>query len=226
MKDISPVAERTGGGETMKLIGQYDSPFVRRVAVALKLYGLDYEHLPWSTFGDADRIAAYNPLIRVPTLVLDDGTVLVDSAAILDMLDQQAGPERALLPAAGPMRRDALRVAAFAAGVADKAVSLLYERVLREQKMELWMERCQNQVGGTLNLLERERAATTTPWWFGDRLNHADIMVGTMLTFVCEALPGAFQMTAWPALAAHSKRCEALEAFQVIYQPYRLVTPD
>jgi glutathione S-transferase len=51
----------------MMLIGQYDSPFVRRVAIALKTYGLAYEHKPWSTFGDADQVAKFNPLRRVPT---------------------------------------------------------------------------------------------------------------------------------------------------------------
>jgi len=211
---------------TLKLIGQYDSPFVRRVAVTLRRYGLTYEHLPWSTFGDAEKIAAYNPLIRVPTLVLDDGTVLVDSAAILDTLDAVVGPERAMIAANGPERQATLRVAAFAAGVADKAVSLLYERVLRDQKLALWEERCRSQVSATLELLEPERAAVPSPWWFGDAPSHADIMVGTMLTFVREALPGVFDMAAWPALAAHSDRCEALEPFRVIYQPYRLVTPD
>ena len=57
----------------MILIGQYDSPFVRRTAIAMRLYGLGYEHRPWSTFGDAEKIRPYNPLLRVPTLVLDDG---------------------------------------------------------------------------------------------------------------------------------------------------------
>src|SRR5215210_771936 len=74
------------------LIGQYDSPFVRRVGIALRLYGHAYEHRPWSTFGDADRIAVLNPLQRVPTLVLDDGEVLIESGAILDHLDELAGP--------------------------------------------------------------------------------------------------------------------------------------
>lgn len=60
----------------MFLIGQYHSPFVRRVAIALRLYGLSFEHRPWSAFGDADRIAPFNPLRRVPTLVLDGGEVL------------------------------------------------------------------------------------------------------------------------------------------------------
>ena len=72
----------------MILIGQYNSPFVRRVAIALRLYGIAYEHRPWSTFGDAERIAPFNPLRRVPTLVLDDGEALIESGAILDYLDE------------------------------------------------------------------------------------------------------------------------------------------
>ncbi|MFC7543301.1 glutathione S-transferase N-terminal domain-containing protein [Siccirubricoccus deserti] len=93
----------------MILIGQYDSPFVRRIAIAMRLYDLPYKHLPWSTFGDADRLAAHNPLRRVPTLILDDGDALIDSVAILDHLDEVVGPERALMPVAGPARRAMLR---------------------------------------------------------------------------------------------------------------------
>ncbi len=74
----------------MLLIGQYDSPFVRRVAIAMRLYGIAYEHRPWSTFGDAETIAPYNPLRRVPTLVLDNGETLIESMAILDYVDELA----------------------------------------------------------------------------------------------------------------------------------------
>ncbi len=84
----------------MILIGQYDSPFVRRVAIALHVYGIGYEHRPWSTFGEADKIAPYNPLRRVPTLVLDDGETLIESGAILDYLDECVGPARAMIAAA------------------------------------------------------------------------------------------------------------------------------
>ena len=66
----------------MILIGQYDSPFVRRVAVTLRLYGVPYEHRPWSVWGNADDIARVNPLRRVPTLLLDDGNALVETFAI------------------------------------------------------------------------------------------------------------------------------------------------
>src|SRR6266581_5932234 len=113
----------------MILIGQYDSPFVRRVAIALDLYGLAFEHRPWSTFSDGDKIAVFNPLRRVPTLVPDDGEPLIDSFVILDWLDEQVGSERALIAADGQARRAALQVCALATGLADKAVSLLYERI-------------------------------------------------------------------------------------------------
>ena len=58
-----------------------------------------FEHRPWSTFGDADKIAPYNPLRRVPTLVLDSGEALIESAVILDYLDDLVGPEKAMMRA-------------------------------------------------------------------------------------------------------------------------------
>jgi len=90
----------------MILIGQYDSPFVRRVGIALGTYGLAFEHRPWSVWGDAEKIAAHNPLRRVPTLLLDDGTALVETFAILDTIDELVPAQRALLPRSGPARRD------------------------------------------------------------------------------------------------------------------------
>src|SRR5262249_53352838 len=116
----------------MFLIGQYDSPFVRRVAIAMRLYGIAFEHRPWSTFGEGDKIAPYNPLRRVPTLVLDDGEALIDSAAILDHLDEIARDQQqvvgeAMLPSRGEARRRQLRLCALATGLGDKSVSLVYE---------------------------------------------------------------------------------------------------
>src|ERR1700761_6112015 len=98
----------------MFLIGQYDAPFVRRVGIAMRFYGIKFQHKPWSTFGDAELIAPYNPLRRVPTLVLDDGAALIDSTMILDWLDESVGPERAMLPAKGIERRHQLRICALA----------------------------------------------------------------------------------------------------------------
>ena len=203
----------------MILIGQYDSPFVRRVGIALRLYALPFEHQPWSTFGDADKIAPYNPLRRVPTLVLDGGESLIESTAILDYLDELVGPERALIAARGAERRHGLKICALAAGLADKGVSLLYERVLRKDQSKIWVERCESQIGGVLEVLEKERAGIASPYWFGERIGHSDIAVACVLRFTSEAHSVLFDDTRYPALAAHAARCEVLSSFREIVQP-------
>jgi glutathione S-transferase len=209
----------------MQLIGQYDSPFVRRVAIALDLYGMAFEQQPWSVFRDADRLAAINPLIRVPTLVMDDGAVFTDSAAILAVLDDMVGPEKALIAATGPDRREAFRLMAMASGAADKAVSLVYEANLRESQLASWVERCRAQVAGAFDLLEAARARRKDMWLFGDDIGHADIILGTVTGFVGQALGDVFPLSNWPALAAHSARCEALAPFKAYRQDFRIAAP-
>jgi glutathione S-transferase len=210
----------------MILIGQYDSPFVRRVAVAMRLYGLAYEHRPWSVFGDAERIAEFNPLRRVPTLLLDDGEALFESSAILDYLDELAGRERALIAPKGAERRQALRVCALATGLADKAVSLVYERVVHRRVTPAWMNRCHEQIGGVLSVLEADRAERKAAWWFGDRIGHADIAVGCVLRFVREALPESYSPNGWPRLSAHASACEAMAEFAAAVQPFHVTPPQ
>ena len=202
----------------MILIGQYDSPFVRRVGIALHLYDIAYEHRPWSTFGDAGRIAPFNPLRRVPTLVLDDGEVVIESGAILDHLDQAVGATQALMADRGARRRRELKLCALGSGLADKAVALIYERVLHEQTSAVWTERCRTQIAGVLDALEADRPGT--PYWFGDTIGHPDIMVACALRFLMDAHPGLFAPAAWPALAAHAARCEALPVFQTVAQAF------
>jgi glutathione S-transferase len=199
----------------MILIGQFDSPFVRRVAIAMRLYGHDFEHRPWSVFGDGAKIARFNPLMRVPTLVMDDGEVLIESSAILDALDQMAGPENAMNPASGEDRRHALKVCSLATGLNDKAVSMVYESLIHKRATPAWIERCLSQIAGV------SRTRRKTEWWFGDCIGHADIAVGCSLRFLGDAHAGLFDLSeGWPLLAAHAAKCEALEVFQEIQQPF------
>jgi glutathione S-transferase len=204
----------------MILIGQYDSPFVRRVAIAMRLYGIVYEHRPWSTFGDADRIAPFNPLRRVPTLLLDNGESLIESGAILDYLDELVGPSRAMIAESGEARRSALKVCALGTGLADKAVSLVYERILHQATSEEWIARCRTQICDVFAALEASRSGSATQFWFGDAIGHADTTVACALRFTREAHPGLFEEQRWPALANHATTCEAMEAFQAIVQPF------
>ncbi len=204
----------------MILIGQYDSPFVRRVGIALTLYGLPFSHRPWSAFSDADKLRPYNPLTRVPALVLDTGETLIESHAILDYLDSLVPVEHALFPREEPARHQALKVAALATGLGDKAVSLFYERRMHKEVSEAFVNRCRAQIGAVLDVLEVDRASRTTDYWFGDKIGHADIVVATVLGFVGEAHPGLVSLGDFPKLDAHAQRLEALPVFQAIKQPF------
>ena len=204
----------------MILIGQYDSSFVRRVGIALTLYELPFQHRPWSVFGDADRIRPYNPLTRVPTLVLDDGEALVDSHTIIDHVDSLVPTERRMFPVAGPARRQAMRIAALAPGLAEKAVSLFYELRLHRQVSELWAARCRSQIAATLGVLEADRAARPGDFWFGAAIGHADIAVAASIRHLRDAHPDLVAMEAFPALRAHCARLEAMPVFVAVSQPF------
>ena len=195
----------------------FDSPYVRRVAVSMNLCGIAFEHAPWSVGAEFERIRKYNPLVRVPTLVLDSGEVLLESAALLDYLDELVGPQRALLPSAGRERRSALKLMALASGAADKGRDQIYERAFRpaDKRHDPWLARCRTQMHGALGELERhasERGAGR--WLIGERLTHADITLACAFTFLCDALNANQNGLTYPALGALAQRCEALPEFQ------------
>ncbi|MGE0113654.1 MAG: glutathione S-transferase family protein [Steroidobacteraceae bacterium] len=199
----------------MMLIGMFDSPFVRRVAISMQLLQLPFEHANWSVGRDFDRIRQYNPLGRVPTLVLDDGEALLESSAILDYLDEQAGAERALLPQSGSQRRDALRLMAMATGAAEKGVLQVYERAFRppEKWHQPWLDRCATQVQGALNELEHACMARGVGEWLLDtRMSQADITLACAFTFLTDAT--SLNPAPYPAVQALAARCEALSVFQ------------
>jgi glutathione S-transferase len=210
----------------MKLIGQFDSPFVRRVGIALRFYAMPFEHLPWSVFRDAELIARYNPLRRVPTLVLDDGRVLTETLVCLDFLDDRVATdhghssERLLLTRSGALRSEGLRLSALAGGAADKAVSLAYEREVRESQSKSWVERCTKQVRECLDRLESERALRKSKFLLGERISHADIAMACLYTFVTSAHPGFVTPEQLPALFAHAERCESMSEFSSVFQPF------
>src|SRR6201996_169702 len=141
----------------MILVGQYDSPYTRRVAISMMVLGIPYEHDTRSVFGDFDSMRTTNPLGRIPSLILGSGEVLIDSAAILDHLDEMVGPSRALLPASGKARRQALQRIALANGIVDKiGGGVNYETLIRpaQYRWPEWIERCTTQGLGGLAALE------------------------------------------------------------------------
>jgi glutathione S-transferase len=113
-----------------------------------------------------------------------------------------------------------LKVAALATGLADKAVSLFYEKNFHRETSDVWIARCRLQMSSVLKVLDADRAARTSPYWFGADLSHADIAVAVALRFVQDAHAGVIELNEFPALTAHLKRCEALPVFQTISQPF------
>lgn len=204
----------------MQLVGQFDSPFVRRVGIALEWYGLSFSHLPLSVFGDADELSRYNPLRRVPTLVLDDGTCVVDSFVCLETLDEFVADARGanwgrlLAPRSGQSRLEILRLCGLASGAADKVVSLVYEERVREQRSQRWTERCTTQVLDALQVLERDHAPNP------QGLTHADIAITCLITFMGQAQPDLLGLANTPGLLALQNRCESLPEFRRVSAPF------
>jgi glutathione S-transferase len=204
----------------MILVGQYDSPYVRRVAISLRVLGFEYEHDTRSVFADFDAMREVNPLGRIPALVLECGEVLIDSAAILDWLDQTVGPERALVPPAGAGRRRALRRIALATGAIDKVGAAAYEQMIRPSALRWpeWIERCRTQGAGAIAALAAE------PWPSGGDLDQAEITTACMIRYVRMADPELLPPGRHPTLDALSARCEALPEFQATW-PADYVVP-
>jgi len=193
----------------MILVGQYDSPFVRRVAVTLHHYGLPFTRNTISVFSDAVEMTRFNPLGRIPSLVLDDHETLIDSAAILDHLDETVGP-RALVPRSGPERRHVLRIMAVACGTVDKAgLGIVYERHFHtpEAVNQGWIARCKGQIAGALGWLEQHLEGD----WFIGRFSQADITTGCLMGYLHLRLPEV--LGDFPKLEQLSVRCEGLPDF-------------
>jgi len=204
----------------MTLVGQYDSPYTRRVAVSLGLLGFDFKHDARSVFADFDSMRTTNPLGRVPSLILSDGTTLIDSMAILDWLDQQVGPERALLPASGQARQETLQRIALATGTIDKVMGAAYERLVRPERYRWtdWVERCRTQAKGGLSALARQ------DWPADARLRQDVITTACLIRYVRLAAPDLLPRGRYPTLDALSDRCEALPAFKATW-PADYVVP-
>lgn len=208
----------------MILIGLYDSPFTRRVAIALALRGVAFEHRAWSVGADFDRIREYSPLGRVPVLVLDDGEALVESSSILDWIEHDV-PGDALLPAGGADRREALRLIGLASGAADRGVAMVLERLFHAEakRSRAFLDRGSVQVHGALDALDAACAARAGGWLVGESMTLADITVACYATYLQDAVP--VELARWPALAAHVARCESLDVFSAHRAPFYLPRP-
>jgi glutathione S-transferase len=125
-----------------------------------------------------------------------------------------------MYPQAEPARRRALKISALATGMSDKAVALFYEQQLHKTVSDVWVARCRGQILGALAMLEADRAARRSDYWFGDHIGHADITVACVLRHMNDAHPGLVSMEDYRALKAHCERLEALPVFRTISQAF------
>jgi glutathione S-transferase len=196
----------------MLLIGMLDSPYVRRVAIALRLLDLPFEHRNLSVFRTFEQFRAINPVAKVPTLVCDDGTQLMDSGLILEHLEDVAG--RSLWPSAAPERLRARRIAGLALAACEKAQQAVYERQLRppEKRHEPWLARVHVQLAAAFAELEKEFAARPLPAEQA-ALSHAGIVSAIAWRFTQLLVPEGAPPAAHPAIAAFTAQAEAQPVF-------------
>ena len=201
----------------IQLVGMLDSPYVRRVAVALLIAEVPFDHRPISLFRHIPEFSELSPLLKAPSLVLDDGAALVDSSVILEYL----AALHPALDALGIGKAESPLKAARATGVAltvcEKAVQVHYERALRtpEQRSDVWWSRIGGQLGVGLAALEAE--LPEHGWIGGARIGLADITAACAWGFTQTVLADLVELAdprRYPRISELCARAEDLRAFR------------
>ncbi|ASV39347.1 glutathione S-transferase [Pseudomonas sp. NS1(2017)] len=193
----------------MKLIGMLDSPYVRRVAISLDLYGVDFVHEPLSVFRSFEAFAQINPVVKAPTLVLDDGTVLMDSSLILDYLETLAPADKKLLAQQPAARARDLHILGLALAACEKSVQIVYEHNLRpaEKQHAPWLDRVSGQLLAAYSLLEKQLPDSEV-------LTQASITAAVAWSFSQFTVASVVKADAFPNLRRHAERLEQHPAFK------------
>jgi glutathione S-transferase len=197
----------------MKLIGMLDSPYVRRVAISAKRLGISLEHESVSVFRQFEHFQSINPVVKAPTLVLDDGSVLMDSTLIIDYLEALAGPSHSLMPNDLAQRLRSLRLVGLALAACEKSVQIYYERTLRPADIQHapWLARVSGQLLAAYGELERDLAKQPLPT--DGSIDQAGITIAVAWTFTNLLVADQVQGKAFPQISAFTAYAEGLEVF-------------
>ncbi|MFJ2986640.1 glutathione S-transferase [Collimonas sp. NPDC087041] len=198
----------------MQLIGMLDSPYVRRVAISLQLLGIPFEHRSVSVFSTFEQFRQINPVVKAPSLVCDDGEVLMESSLILDYAEALAAPRKSLMPAAIGERQHVLRLIGLSLAACEKSVQIVYERNLRpaEKQHEPWVDRVQGQLFAAYQALEQELRSKPLAV-DSNSINQAGVSVAVAWQFTQMMLPGVVKIADHPLLQAFSEQAEQLAEF-------------
>lgn len=171
----------------MKLLGSLTSPYVRKTRIVLAEKKIDYDFMAESLAGESTSIAQYNPLGKVPVLVLDDDTSIFDSRVIVEYLDNLA-PNNRLIPASGRQRITVKRWEALGDGICDAAVAIVLEgKRPTEQQSQEWLARHRGKIDRALVLAASDLGEHA--WCHGTGITLADIALGTALGYLNFRLP-------------------------------------
>jgi glutathione S-transferase len=197
----------------MKLIGMLDSPYVRRVAISARYLGIDLEHESVSVFRHFEHFQQINPVVKAPTLVLDDGEVLIDSTLIIDYLEALAGPGKSLMPGDLKQRLRSLRLIGLGLAACEKSVQLYYERNLRPADIQYqpWVERVEGQLAAAYSSLELE--LEKQPLGNGALIGQDGITLAVAWSFTNLVVPDQVDAEQFPRIAEFTAQAEKLEAF-------------
>jgi glutathione S-transferase len=197
----------------MKLIGMLDSPYVRRVAISAKCLGIPLEHESVSVFRNFEQFQQINPVVKAPTLVLDDGEVLMDSTLIIDYLEALAAPGRSLISHNPDQRLRSLRLIGLALAACEKSVQLYYERTLRPAEIQYtpWVERVEGQLAAAYSALERE--LEKQPLKTDGSIAQDGITLAVAWSFTNLVVPDQVQAAQFPRISAFTAYAEGLEVF-------------
>ncbi|MHC8338788.1 glutathione S-transferase family protein [Pseudomonas sp. HLT2-19-2] len=197
----------------MKLIGMLDSPYVRRVAISAKRLGISLEHQSVSVFRHFEQFQQINPVVKAPTLVLDDGEVLMDSTLIIDYLEALADPGKRLMPGDLDQRLRALRLIGLGLAACEKSVQIYYERSLRPAhiQFEPWVERVEGQLAAAYSALERE--LEKQPLKTDGSIDQDGITLAVAWSFTNLVVPDQVEGGQFPLISAFTAYAEGLEVF-------------
>ncbi|HEX5341608.1 MAG TPA: glutathione S-transferase [Duganella sp.] len=199
----------------MKLIGMLDSPYVRRVAVSLQLLGIRFEHQSLSVFSTYDQFRQINPVVKAPTLVDDEGNVLMDSTLILQYAEAIARPAARRTPSMPTELMRSQSLLGFVLAACDKSVQIVYERRVRpaEKLHQPWLDRITQQLLSALDVLEAEQVKQPLPVTSAD-IPPPGVMMAITWDFIQHMLPDVVPAARYPALAAYSAQAEQLPEFK------------
>jgi glutathione S-transferase len=207
------------GKDTMKLIGMLDSPYVRRVAISLEMLGVPFSHEAVSVFSTFAQFQRINPVVKAPTLVCDDGEVIMDSSLILQFTEATASGAASLWSKDPLQLQHEFRAVSLALAACEKSVQLVYERNLRpaSAQYEPWMARVSGQLLAAYAALEHE--VQSRPQAFQAVRTHEVVTAAVAWQFTQSMLADLVPAAAHPGLVALSQRMEAQPAF-MRYPPH------